>query len=138
MPKRRKPRKRSQAFWKQTVEDYDRVSGVQSLSTFAHSRGVAPSSLYRWRKKLAREQAEVEAEEHDADVDVQASTQPTASLIPVVLRERVAAPVARRGGKTPAVRIQLTSPPSIEILAPQRVPVEWLVELTRALAEVVS
>jgi hypothetical protein len=45
----------------------------------------------------------------------------------VVLRERSEAPV---------VRVPLTSPPTIEILAPERAPIDWLVRLARSLSEV--
>jgi hypothetical protein len=83
--------------------------------------------LYRWRAKLALERNGQVEPDTQADATSPTSEQPRASFVPVVLRERSEAPV---------VRVQLTSPTTIEILAPERAPIDWLVRLTRSVFEV--
>lgn len=118
-------KQRSRAFWEQTLADYERQPKGQSLTEFARARGLVPGSLYRWRARLERER---EAESQPVTT-VAARVEPEPSFIPLVLRE---------ASTTPAVRVCLTTPPTLEVLAPERAPVDWLVELSRALTEVSS
>ena len=121
-------KQRSREFWEKALEDYERVSQVETLTTFARSRGIVPGSLYRWRAKLALERnGQVEPDAQADSAPPTSTEQPRASFVPVVLRERSEAPV---------VRVQLTNPPTIEILAPERAPIDWLVRLARSLSEV--